>query len=263
MWYSVYCKTDDFSIIHTTGDIMDAGLKTNILVVDDDRDIVTAISTLLAKEGYNVYKAYDGLEALDVIMEKDIQLMLIDVMMPRMDGLSAIMRIRLSKNIPIIVLSAKSEDTDKVLGLSVGADDYISKPYNPMELLARVQASLRRYMHLGSVTNGGVGANRANIITIGGLELDVENKQLTVDGENVKLTATEYNILELLMRNPGKIFSAENIYSSVWNEEGYAVENTVMVHIRHIREKIEINPKEPRYIKVVWGLGYKIEEVKG
>lgn len=242
---------------------MDTGLKTNILVVDDDKDIVTAISTLLAKEGYNVYKAYDGLEALDIIMENDIKLLLIDVMMPRMDGLSAIMRIRQSKNIPIIVLSAKSEDTDKVLGLSVGADDYIAKPYNPMELVARVQASLRRYMHLGSLANGGVGATKRNVIVIGGLELDVENKQLTVDGENVKLTATEYNILELLMRNPGKIFSAENIYSSVWNEEGYAVENTVMVHIRHLREKIEINPKEPRYIKVVWGLGYKIEEVKG
>lgn len=241
---------------------MDAGLKTNILVVDDDKDIVAAISALLIKEGYNVYRAYDGLEALDVIMEQDIHLMLIDVMMPRMDGLSAIMRIRQSKNIPIIVLSAKSEDTDKIVGLSVGADDYISKPYNPMELVARVRASLRRYMYLGAMMGADVQADRTNVITIGGLELDTDNKQLTVDGENVKLTATEYKILELLMRNPGKIFSAENIYSSVWNEEGYSVENTVMVHIRHLREKIEINPREPRYIKVVWGLGYKMEEVK-
>ncbi len=240
---------------------MDTGFKTNILVVDDDRDIVKAIATLLEKEGYKVFRAYDGLEALDTIMSNDIHLLLIDVMMPRMDGLSAIMRIRQSKNIPIIVLSAKSEDTDKVLGLSVGADDYISKPYNPMELVARVRASLRRYMHLGTMGEGL--QEKKNVITIGGLELDVENKQLNVDGDNVKLTATEYKILELLMRNPGKIFSAENIYTSVWNEDGYAVENTVMVHIRHLREKIEINPKEPRYIKVVWGLGYKIEEVKG
>ena len=240
---------------------MDTGFKTNILVVDDDRDIVKAIATLLEKEGYHIFKAYDGLEALDVIMSNDIHLMLIDVMMPRMDGLSAIMRIRQTKNIPIIVLSAKSEDTDKVLGLSVGADDYISKPYNPMELTARVRASLRRYMHFGTIAQSE--ESKKNVITIGGLELDTENKQLSVDGENVKLTATEYKILELLMRNPGKVFSAENIYASVWNEEGYAVENTVMVHIRHIREKIEINPKEPRYIKVVWGLGYKIEEVKG
>lgn len=239
---------------------MDTGLKTSILVVDDDRDIVKAISTLLVKEGYDVLRAYDGLEALDIIMENDIKLMLIDVMMPRMDGLSAIMRIRQSKNIPIIVLSAKSEDTDKVLGLSIGADDYISKPYNPMELVARVQASLRRYMHFGAIALSG--ESNKNIITIGGLELDIDNKQLRVDGENVKLTATEYNILQLLMRNPGKIFSAESIYRIVWNEDGYGVENTVMVHIRHIREKIEINPKEPRYIKVVWGLGYKIEEVR-
>ncbi len=241
---------------------MDAGLKTNILVVDDDKDIVAAISTLLAKEGYNVFRAYDGLQALDIIMEQDIKLVLIDVMMPRMDGLSAIMRIRQSRNIPIIVLSAKSEDTDKVLGLSVGADDYMAKPYNPMELVARVQASLRRYMYLGSATIGGAGAESRNVSIVGGLQMDFDNKQLTVDGEIVKLTATEYNILELLMKNPGKIFSAESIYRSVWNEEGYSVENTVMVHIRHIREKIEINPKEPRYIKVVWGLGYKIEEVK-
>ncbi len=240
---------------------MDTRLKTNILVVDDDKDIVAAISTLLAKEGYNVIRAYDGLQALDAIMEHDIKLLLIDVMMPRMDGLSAIMRIRQSKNIPIIVLSAKSEDTDKVLGLSVGADDYISKPYNPMELVARVNASLRRYMHFGSVDLGGARTETKNVIILGGLELDLDNKQLTVDGENVKLTAKEYSIMELLMKNPGKVFSSQNIYQLIWNEDGYGVENTVMVHIRHIREKIEINPKEPRYIKVVWGVGYKIEEV--
>lgn len=239
---------------------MDAGFKTNILVVDDDKDIVGAIAKLLEKEGYNIYKAYDGIQALDAIVANDIQLMLIDVMMPNMDGLSAIMRIRQTKNIPIIVLSAKSEDTDKVLGLSVGADDYISKPYNPMELVARVKSSLRRYLHLGAMGNSSQETDKQNVIVIGSLELHLDNKQLLVDGENVKLTATEFKILELLMRYPGRIFSAEDIYRNVWNEDGYAVENTVMVHIRHIREKIEINPKEPRYIKVVWGLGYKIEE---
>ncbi|MBQ6814264.1 MAG: response regulator transcription factor [Lachnospiraceae bacterium] len=240
---------------------MDAGYKANVLVVDDDRDIVKAISTLLEREGYNIFKAYDGMQALEVIAEKDIQLLLIDVMMPNMDGLSAIMRIRQNKNIPIIVLSAKTEDTDKVMGLSVGADDYIAKPYNPMELVARVKSSLRRYLHLGTFNGDSSEAEKKNVITIGGLQLFLDDKRLLVDGENVKLTATEFKILELLMRHPGRVFSAEDIYSNVWNEDGYAVENTVMVHIRHIREKVEINPKEPRYVKVVWGLGYKIEEV--
>lgn len=242
---------------------MNADFKANVLVVDDDRDIVEAIAKLLEKEGYNIYRAYDGLQALDTMMEKDIHMMLIDVMMPNMDGLSAIMRVRQKKNVPIIVLSAKSEDTDKVLGLSVGADDYISKPYNPMELVARVRSGLRRYLHFGAFEGGSSDNNKGNVITIGGLELLLDDKRLLVDGENIKLTATEFKIMELLMRNPGRIFSSEDIYRNVWNEEGYAVENTVMVHIRHIREKIEINPKEPRYIKVVWGLGYKIEEVKG
>lgn len=241
---------------------MDAGFKTNVLVVDDDKDIVGAIAKLLEKEGYNIYKAYDGLQALDAIVANDIHLMLIDVMMPNMDGLSAIMRIRQTKNIPIIVLSAKSEDTDKVLGLSVGADDYISKPYNPIELVARVKSSLRRYLHFGAMDANGLGQEKKNVITLGGLELYLDDKRLLVDGEQVKLTATEYKILEFLMSYPGRVFSAEDIYRNVWNEDGYAVENTVMVHIRHIREKIEINPKEPRYIKVVWGLGYKIEEAK-
>ena len=246
---------------------MSVNMKTNVLVVDDDKEIVGAIAALLEREGYNIYKAYDGLMALDMVMSNDIHLMLIDVMMPNMDGLSAIMRIRETKNIPIIVLSAKTEDTDKVVGLSVGADDYMSKPYNPMELVARVKSSLRRYMHFGAFSGNNTDFNGSNIenenvVTVGGLELYLKDKKLLVDGEAVKLTATEFKILELLMKNPGRIYSAEEIYVKVWNEEGYGVENTVMVHIRHIREKIEINPKEPRYIKVVWGLGYKLEEGK-
>ena len=239
---------------------MSAEFKTNVLVVDDDKEIVGAIAALLAREGYNIYKAYDGLMALDMVMSNEIHLMLIDVMMPNMDGLSAIMRIRETKNIPIIVLSAKTEDTDKVLGLSVGADDYIAKPYNPMELVARVKSGLRRYMHFGAFGKNN-SEEEKDVLRIGGLELYLGEKRLLVDGENIKLTATEFKILELLMRSPGRIYSAEEIYEKIWNEDGYGVENTVMVHIRHIREKIEINPKEPRYIKVVWGLGYKIEEV--
>ena len=227
-----------------------------ILVVDDDKDIVRAIATLLEAEGYQVVKAYDGVEALDIVVSNEVHLILIDVMMPRLDGLSAMMKIRNSKNIPIIVLSAKSEDSDKVLGLSMGADDYITKPYSPAELTARVKSNLRRYIHLGSI--GAI--NPDDSIKIGGLIINIQEKQLTVDGETVKLTATEYKIIELLMRYPGQIFSAEKIYENVWDEKGYAVENTVMVHIRHIREKIEINPKEPKYLKVVWGLGYKIEK---
>lgn len=238
---------------------MSAEFKTNVLVVDDDKEIVGAIAALLEREGYNIYRAYDGLMALDIVMSNDIHLMLIDVMMPNMDGISAIMRIRETKNIPIIVLSAKSEDTDKVVGLSVGADDYITKPYNPMELVARVKSGLRRYMHLGTFGNNS-SSKSDDILNVGGLELHLNDKKLLVDGEQVKLTATEFKILELLMQNPGRIYSAEEIYVKVWNEEGFGVENTVMVHIRHIREKIEINPKEPRYIKVVWGLGYKLEE---
>ena len=240
---------------------MSAEIKTNVLVVDDDKEIVGAIAALLEREGYNIYKAYDGLMALDAVMSNDIHLMLIDVMMPNMDGLSAIMRIRETKNIPIIVLSAKSENTDKVVGLSMGADDYITKPYNPMELVARVKSGLRRYLHFGALGNDS-SKKRDDVLTVGGLELQLNDKRLLVDGEQVKLTATEFKILELLMRNPGRIYSAEEIYEKVWNEEGFGVENTVMVHIRHIREKVEINPKEPRYIKVVWGLGYKLEEGK-
>lgn len=232
--------------------------STSILVVDDDHDIVNAISALLEREGYKIYKAYNGLEAVDALMQYDVQLILIDVMMPKMDGLSAMMKIRTMKNIPIIVLSAKSEDSDKILGLSMGADDYITKPYNPMELVARVQSNLRRYLSLGSADSI---KQKSNVIKIGGLSLDLDEKQLYADGEPVKLTATEYKILEFLMENAGRVFSAEQIYSHVWNEDSFSVENTVMVHIRHIREKIEINPAEPRYLKVVWGIGYKIAKM--
>lgn len=232
-------------------------LTPTILVVDDDKDIVAAIAKLLEMEGYKTIKAFDGIEALEKLSENEVQIILIDVMMPKLDGLSAIMKIRNTRNIPIIVLSAKSEDTDKVLGLSMGADDYITKPYNPMELTARVKSHLRRYMQLGAIDT----ADKTDCIKIGGLVLDSNAKILTVDGEPVKLTATELKILELLMKNAGRVFSAEEIYAKVWHEDAYAVENTVMVHIRHIREKIEINPKEPRYLKVVWGIGYKIEKI--
>ena len=230
--------------------------NSSILVVDDDHDIVNAIAALLSREGYTIYKAYNGLEAMDVLVQNDVQLILIDVMMPKLDGLSAMMKIRATKNIPIIVLSAKSEDSDKILGLSMGADDYITKPYNPMELVARVPSNLRRYLTLGAAE----GLRKENTIRLGGLVLDKEGKQLSVDGSPVKLTATEYRITELLMENAGRIFSAEEIYSRVWNEDSFSVENTVMVHIRHIREKIEINPGDPRYLKVVWGIGYKMEK---
>lgn len=233
--------------------------SSSVLVVDDDRDIVNAIAKILEKEGYKIYKAYNGLEALDVLVQNTIHLILIDIMMPKLDGLSAIMKIRTTKNIPIIVLSAKSEDSDKILGLSMGADDYMTKPYNPMELVARVNANLRRYLRLGAIDS----KTGENCIRNGGLLLDMNEKQLYTDGEPVKLTATEFKIIELLIKNAGRVFSAEEIYSRVWNEESYSVENTVMVHIRHIREKIEINPSDPRYLKVVWGIGYKIEKVKG
>lgn len=232
--------------------------KGRILVVDDDKEIAGAIEKLLTLEGYEVLKAHNGLEALDLLVSNSIQLILLDVMMPKLDGLSTTMKIRESKNIPIIILSAKSEDTDKILGLSIGADDYVTKPFNSQELVARVKSQLRRYMRLGDLDK----ADHSAQITIGGLCLDTEAKQLTVDEEQVKLTATEYKILEFLMSNAGIVFSAEKIYERVWQETAYSVENTVMVHIRRIREKIEINPKEPKYLKVVWGIGYKIEKVQ-
>nr|WP_330373906.1 MULTISPECIES: response regulator transcription factor [Robinsoniella] len=231
-----------------------------ILVVDDDREIVRAIAKLLELEGYQVLRAYDGMEALDLVMSNEIHLILLDVMMPRLNGLSAMMKIRESKNIPIIILSAKTEESDKVLGLSMGADDYVSKPFNTAELIARVKSQLRRYLALGTIGTGE--QTNDNIIALGDLVLDKNGKEIQVNGRNAKLTATEYKILELLMSNPGRVFSAEEIYSRVWNEEAYSVENTVMVHIRRIREKIEINPKTPQYLKVVWGIGYKIEKLQ-
>ena len=227
----------------------------NILVVDDDREIVRALALVLEGEGYTVFKAYDGMEALDLVMQKEIHLIVIDVMMPKLDGLSAMMKIRERKNLPIIVLSAKSENSDKVLGLSMGADDYITKPFHPMELAARVKSQLRRYTSLGDIN-----ASSEETIVNGRLAFHLEEHVLYVDGEPVKLTATETKIVELLMRNPGRIFPAEEIYSKIWNESAYSTENTVMVHIRRIREKIEINPSEPEYLKVVWGIGYKIEK---
>lgn len=231
--------------------------KARILVVDDDKEIVRAIERLLILEGYEVEVAYDGMQAMEALEKNSIQLILLDVMMPKLDGLSATLKIREKKNIPIIILSAKSEDSDKILGLTMGADDYVTKPFNPQELLARVKSQLRRYLLLGNMGS----QTRSAQIVVGGLSLDTERVQLTVDGEPVKLTAMEYKILEFLMTNAGIVFSAETIYERVWNEPAYSVENTVMVHIRRIREKIEINPKEPNYLKVVWGIGYKIEKV--
>ena len=225
-----------------------------ILVCDDDKAIVDAIEIYLTQEKYHVLKAYDGLEALKVLEENEVHLILMDVMMPKMDGLKATMKIREKRNIPIIILSAKSEDMDKILGLNFGADDYITKPFNPLELVARVKSQLRRFTSLGSMTEQG------NVIKIGDLELDKDAKVVRVSGEAVKLTATEYGILQRLMENAGKVFSIDEIYVKVWNELSFATENTVSVHIRRIREKIEINPKEPRYLKVVWGIGYKIEK---
>lgn len=227
-----------------------------VLIVDDDREIVAAIEKNLEAEGYGVLKAYDGLQALELMMQEKVHLILLDIMMPGLDGLSATMRIREKKNIPIILLSAKSEESDKVLGLTMGADDYITKPFSPSELMARVKSQLRRYMKLGDYS----GNASEEKLMVGGLLLDMKAKQLYVDGKPVKLTATEYRILQLLMKNPGRVFSAEEIYERVWEEEAYSVENTVMVHIRRIREKIEINPREPRYLKVVWGIGYKMEK---
>ena len=227
-----------------------------ILVVDDDREIVGAIAIVLEREGYTVRRAYDGLGAVEQALDPAVRLILIDVMMPKLDGLSALMRIREKRNLPVIVLSAKSEDTDKILGLSMGADDYVTKPYNPQELAARVRSQLRRYTLLGDVH----AEKREGEIVNGRLSYDPERRELKADGELVKLTATELKIVDLLMRNPGRVFPAEEIYRRVWQSDSYACENTVMVHIRRIREKIELNPKEPDYIKVVWGIGYKLEQ---
>ena len=230
----------------------------NILVVDDDKEIVESIEIYLRNEGYKVFKAYDGLEALDILMREDIHLILMDIMMPKLDGIKATIKIRQDKNIPIILVSAKGEDTDKILGLNIGADDYITKPFNLLELIARVKSNLRRYMNLGNFSNESL---QQDILKSGGLELNTSTKEVKVDGLNVKVTPIEYRILELLLRNKGRVFSIDEIYEKVWKEESFNVENTVAVHIRRIREKIEINPKEPRYLKVVWGIGYKIEKI--
>jgi DNA-binding response OmpR family regulator len=231
--------------------------KQRILVVDDDREIVNAIAINLQNEGYEVLRAYDGLQALDMISTQNVHLIILDVMMPRLDGLSTTLKIRAGKNIPIIIMSAKSEDTDKILGLSMGADDYVTKPFNTLELMARVKSQLRRYLTLGDVYL----QSKVSELKSGGLCFDQENHTLTVDGELVKLTNTETKIVALLMKNPGRIFPAEEIYERVWEVPACGVENTVMVHIRRIREKIEINPREPKYLKVVWGIGYKIEKI--
>ena len=228
----------------------------NILVCDDEKDIVSALRIYLTAEGYRVFEAGNGAEALEVIDREDIHLALLDVMMPGMDGITALNRLREHHNLPVILLTAKSEDTDKVLGLNVGADDYVTKPFNPVELVARVRSQLRRYMLLGG------GSVKESSITIGGISLDDKSKEVTVDGELVSLTPTEYDILKFLMQHPGQVFSPKTLYQKVWNDEPYGAESTVAVHIRHLREKIEINPAEPRYIKAVWGQGYKMERGK-
>ena len=231
----------------------------NILVVDDDKEIVESIEIFLKNEGYNVYKAYNGMEALDVLVNNDVHLILMDIMMPKLDGIKATIKIREEKNIPIILVSAKSEDTDKIMGLNIGADDYITKPFNLLELIARVKSNLRRYVTLGTYNNEKLGNNE--VLISGGLELNTSTKEFKVDGQIVRVTPIEFKILNLLIANKGRVFSIDEIYEKVWNEESFNVENTVAVHIRRIRGKIEINPKEPRYLKVVWGIGYKIEKI--
>lgn len=228
-----------------------------ILVCDDDKDIVEAIDIYLTQEGYEVLKAYDGDEAIKVLKRNEVDLLIMDVMMPRLDGIRATLKIRENMSLPIIILSAKSEDADKILGLNIGADDYMTKPFNPLELVARVKSQLRRYTQLGSTARSD---NQSEFRT-GGLVIRDDLKEVTVDGEKVKLTPIEYNILLLLVKNQGKVFSINQIYENIWNEEAIGADNTVVVHIRHIREKIEINPKEPRYLKVVWGVGYKVEKI--
>ncbi|MCH5138304.1 response regulator transcription factor [Clostridiaceae bacterium UIB06] len=226
----------------------------NVLIVDDEDEIRQAIEIYLRNEGIKVFNAKDGIEALMILEEEEIHLIIMDIMMPRMDGIKATFKIREKKNIPIIMLSAKSEDTDKILGLNMGADDYVTKPFNMLELVARVKSQLRRYINLGNYKESD------DIVVVGGLILDKKRKVVTVDEGEIKLTAIEYRILELLMENKGRVFSIEEIYEKAWKEPYYNGENTVAVHIRRIREKIEINPREPRYLKVVWGIGYKIEK---
>lgn len=228
----------------------------NILVCDDDKEIVEAISIYLEQEGYTVWKAYDGLQALELVRSQDMQLMIIDIMMPNLDGTHAVLELRKNSNIPVIILSAKSEDTDKIMGLTIGADDYVTKPFNPLELVARVKSQLRRYSKLGSMPE-----TKRNVLVNGGLVLEDDKKQVTLDGEPVKLTPTEYKIVHLFMQNLGIVFSSAQIYESIWEGDSYATENIVSVHIRRIREKIEINSKDPKYIKVMWGVGYKMDRL--
>ena len=232
----------------------------NILVVDDDKEIVNAIEIYLKREGYNIIKAYNGNEALEKILENEIHLIILDIMMPEKDGIETLEEIRKTKTIPVILLSAKSEDYDKISGLDTGADDYITKPFNPLELIARVKSNIRRYVEFGNMPK----EKNDNILRTGELEMNDDTKIVTVDGKEIKLTATEYNILKFLLKllkNKGKVFSISQIYENVWNEESYGAENIIAVHIRHIREKIEIDPKEPKYLKVIWGIGYKIEKI--
>ena len=229
----------------------------NILVCDDDKEIVDAIDIYLSQEGYHILKAYDGLQAIEIMKKEEVHLILLDIMMPNLDGIRATRKIRETSSVPIIMLSAKSEDVDKILGLNIGADDYITKPFNPLELIARVKSQLRRYTQLGNLAT----EEKEAVYICGGLVVNDDLKTVTVDGEPVKLTPIEYNILVLLIKNQGKVFSIEQIYENIWNEEAIGADNTVSVHIRHIREKIEINPREPRYLKVVWGIGYKIEKM--
>lgn len=225
----------------------------SILVCDDERDIVSALKIYLKADGYQVFEAYNGQEAVRVLSQEEIHLVLMDIMMPVMDGISAMVKIREISNVPVILLTAKGEDTDKVLGLTVGADDYVTKPFNPVELQARVKSQLRRYMQLGG------GKVRNDVLCMGGIELDDRTKEVTLDGEKIALTRTEYDILKLLMMHPGQVFSPNQIYENVWKDNPYGTENTVAVHIRHLREKVEYDPAEPRHLKVVWGRGYKME----
>ena len=229
----------------------------NILVCDDDKEIVKAIEIYLSKEGYNILKAYNGIEALNIIKNNTIHLIILDIMMPKKDGIETLYELRKESSIPVIMLSAKSEDEDKINGLNLGADDYVTKPFNPLELIARVNSGIRRYTKLGNLEEN----ENKNIYKTGDLEIDDNLKQVSVDGKNIKLTPTEYNILKFLLKNKGNVYSIEQIYQNVWEDEAYAAENIIAVHIRHIREKIEINPKEPKYLKVIWGIGYKVEKI--
>ncbi len=245
----VWSQVKDVHDIHTEETMY------TVLVCDDDRAILESIRIYLAQEGYEVLTASDGLEAIDLLRDHEVHCLVLDIMMPKLDGLSAMLKIREDSNIPIILLSAKSEDTDKITGLSFGADDYVTKPFNPLELVARVKSQVRRYAKLGSMEQSD------SVLVTGGLELDTDKKRVTVDGEEVRLTALEYQILEYLMQNMGRVLSTAQIYEAVWNEPALSTEKTVTVHIRNIREKVEIDPKNPNYIKVVWGLGYKVDKV--